>query len=63
MNDKDLEIDRVRLDAERCISIFLEKLPDTECSKCPYKHLGVNCVLALIEAQNKVIYYLVNKIL
>lgn len=55
IEEMDAYIEKVRQDSERCISIFLGSLPDTECAKCTYKGMGVNCVGALIGAQSVVI--------
>ena len=53
MTDKYIE--KIRREGERCINIFLGNLPDTECEKCPYKDMRVNCVSVLIGAQAMVI--------
>lgn len=53
MDDKYIE--QVRQDSERCMGIFLKTLPESECSKCTYRHLGVNCIPALAAAQAIVI--------
>lgn len=48
-------IERVRFRASRCLDIYLGRRPDTDCAECEYKHLGANCVFALIDAQDKII--------
>ena len=55
IEEMDAYIEKVRQDSERCIAIFLGNLPDTECEKCTYKGMGVNCVGSLIGAQAVVI--------
>ena len=47
--------------AEHCLKIYRGELPDSECLNCVYKHLGVDCVLALIEAQHKIITEILEK--
>lgn len=55
------DVARVHSVGEHCLKIYRGELPDSECLNCIYKHLGVDCVLALIEAQHKVITEMLEK--
>ena len=48
-------MEKVQQDSERCLNIFLGNLPKTECEKCSYKDMGVDCVRILTMAQETVI--------
>ena len=61
MNEMNEKIEQVKSNSTRCLDIFLGKRPDTDCAQCMYKDLGVNCVFALIAAQEQLIKELEQK--